>query len=958
MLRRMLFVAVVTVLSVTCLPAQNGSVNPTPHVPRTGAAMGAESQEVPISRVSLSTLNQCELQPADYSIVTDIKTAFEADTKMIKYHLHIRDPERVFKNQSESEAYQLFYWVRSTGRHGTGLLLLRPDYDVLSLSTLELGVLTMDVDLVERPEGCLDRLTTVVIERLLRELVMNDFQNTTSGELVQLKPTDNVCNMHAVNDDGTASYRYVCCQRDNNLHLTCSYLVSDIWLNILLATITLVKIFAVLFSPKLVPETLYRLNHFARPFIYRKKPFKVKVIRSRTPSTYLQPESSSPSGNPTVIKSKKFRLMPKFEETLGSLIHDVPYTMTINHLHMRVKSAHILPEDYAPVGLMTTLYQSFVKCGIRDRSSVAECCNADVFSSVNCTNKTCSWHRLLKQLMAFLLLMLLALPWIIRVYVYFRYEHEEMQQRKDFAEARGLRFYFPGSVTRYLTPLHILFVFIYVVLSVESVTYGVIGKQAKEKFKFVLRKCFSDMADREKLSVIGWLVNNMLRPCTAFGGFGMCIGLFLFIIFSPFIFIIFAFYMLPTLNLTCRLFAHLTFYLCPNIFCFSKTTRLLSCFLRFQTTIHTETISDKETLEKDESILKHPAQRAQQVFIIALCMISLWSLVFLITELVSFAVEVVVYTLMGLILHATLYLTYVSLFFVLVLYANDCFSTVAQTYLKFNQTIHSVVTSNLKAKFEKEISKNAEKQSNLVYRMPIDATVPNGQVEVADRWGGSGVRMELVDGIPQWRTSRLLLFLTRFDTPMIPKRFFFDCCKMPYYNVPGELLLKYLFATLECVYVVMFLLFVLVVVLAFGDAYNVSATNKLLMTVAGGILPFMLKQVVLKSHSVKDVDTSDIHFKVAFNNIVRQYEEHWPVYDIDVQAIELDRADFSPGPRDGLLVDLLVDESETPGGGDVPDAACVRRTRYTERDIGSMSMLDGYEETEENTLKLIVKRPD
>ncbi|WAR03012.1 hypothetical protein MAR_009570 [Mya arenaria] len=51
-------------------------------------------------------------------------------------------------------------------------------------------------------------------------------------------------------------------------------------------------------------------------------------------------------------KNKSDALMPKIEDTLSSLRPEVPYTVTLEKLLLRVKSDRLLPEDYAPILFM------------------------------------------------------------------------------------------------------------------------------------------------------------------------------------------------------------------------------------------------------------------------------------------------------------------------------------------------------------------------------------------------------------------------------------------------------------------------------------------------------------------------------------------------------------------------------------------------------------------------------
>lgn len=245
---------------------------------------------------------------------------------------------------------------------------------------------------------------------------------------------------------------------------------------------------------------------------------------------------------------------------------DVPVAYTIPRLHLRVKGSGLLNEKSAPVGIFETLYTSFVKCGIRDRASVADCCKADVCLKLP-YSKNLAWFRVLKEFMKFVLMIIFAMPWIVRVFVYFKYEHDEMTLRKSLAAEKKLKFYFPENWTLYLTPLHIVFIFIYIILSLESLVFGVMRKKTKEKIKLVLRKCFRDMRELSKMDVIGWSIRNLIRPCVMCGALGICFALITWVFMLPVVVVVLSFYMFPTLNITARLLAHFCVYLFPKNVC-------------------------------------------------------------------------------------------------------------------------------------------------------------------------------------------------------------------------------------------------------------------------------------------------------------------------------------------------------------------------------------------------------
>ena len=820
---------------------------------------------------SFAVSKNCSLTAKDEGIPNYIKGLLASGTKLIKYHIELEDNSTVISNVGQSLVYKPFYWVRTTGRQGTGLLLLRNEFDVMSLHSLSIGVSEVDVTLTETPKNCLGKLGIDEVENLLRETVMNDFQNVTVVNKMQ--PKENVCNMHVRDMGDVAEFRYYCCYRDDDGQISCKYLYEDTWLMVLFYTIGILKILVILYGPRFVPGSYYREKYVAAPYIHRLKDdvndnrFEWTTVLTKYPKRFRKAKQ--------VFKVSKFRFMKQFKETLQSLRHDVLYKLKFEDIHITIKADRLLPEDYAPVGLMTSLYDTILKCGIRKRPALATCCNANVCTMLP-FDKSFSWYRLFKRISKIITMMALITPWIIRVVIYYQFEHAEMHMRKDAAEERSLQFYFPGNFTLLLTPLHVMFILIYVLLSFESCIYGVMSKRVKERFKFVLRKCFRDMRERHRGGVIGWAVKLSLQPCSRYGALGFIVGIVLWAIGAPFIMAILAFYMLPTLNITFRLLAHFIVYLVPRKVCdYLCCSRIYDFLLSLEKSFEMEEITSEESVERNEGVLKSGSGRFQQLAVITFCLISLYSIIFLLTEIVSFAVEIFIHTLMGIILNAAVTLTYVSLILLLVVYANDCFGNVTKSFLAFNKALNGIVLGLGRSKCENNMYKIEDNQENLAFRVGMEkSTVVENPIEL----------IHDPTGYPRWRISRLLLFLSKEYVPLIPKSLYFAACKLSFYAVPGELLLRYLRAAIEFGGIILFLLFVLVVVLAFGDTYQISTSNQLLATVAGGFVPFMLRKVVFKAHVAPALDTSNINFQICFTNLLERYKQSWPIHDIIVET--------------------------------------------------------------------------
>ena len=81
-------------------------------------------------------------------------------------------------------------------------------------------------------------------------------------------------------------------------------------------------------------------------------------------------------------------------------------------------------------------------------------------------------------------------------------------------------------------------------------------------------------------------------------------------------------------------------------------------FRRVREQLDMNALTKEETFERGQKLTRR--NLVLQVVVILMCLISFWSLTFLLMEVVSFFVEMAVYTLMGIIVNAGATLQYVT----------------------------------------------------------------------------------------------------------------------------------------------------------------------------------------------------------------------------------------------------------------------------------------------------------
>jgi len=103
-------------------------------------------------------------------------------------------------------------------------------------------------------------------------------------------------------------------------------------------------------------------------------------------------------------------------------------------------------------------------------------------------------------------------------------------------------------------------------------------------------------------------------------------------------------------------------------------------------------------------------------------------------------------------------------------------------------------------------------------------------------------------------------------------------------GAPGPVYKAYLDAIGRFLKLVLFVFFVFVVILSFGEALRVSSTNQTLATLAGGLLPIALRTLQKRKYHNSgggsggddDIDLSMLSFRCRLYEIIANFRQSWP----------------------------------------------------------------------------------
>lgn len=803
---------------------------------------------------------------------------YEFDFFMFNY---TKDP---LHESLTTENYKPWRWFRTESRHGRTLLMLSFHYDVLSMNILNIGVEKQEVPLVDTPFGCFGELTAQKRVDIIRNVLFDHYDYIQSRTVEDIRnpfqQAAYVCNEIVREDDGYGAFVNRCCERDEKGILECSDLEEDFWILVLYVCIALVKLLVFFFSPLLIPETMYSATYMASEYVVKlSKELKMKLFITENAET-------------SVRYRKRLTLddvseWTRFVGKLDDFPRDEIIPIKMPELRVKVKGKRIIPENDPPTGLMKTFYDNLIRCKIKNLDPFSDCCDRSVYASLEPKIKhQLSWHFCCQIFVKFLILILLPTPYYIRIFIFYRFEEKELLSRKDALDDLGLKStfqFYRQNLIQYLSPTHGLFLATYCFYFVTGLGTGFMNDAVRLKLKTIARGALHDMQNVSRTSVLQVLLRFMIWPFRKFGLFGILLAPAYLLITTPFCSLIFVIYCIPTIYLSYRMMYNARKKI--QVYDKSPTRPLTKRQLqlmhmqeklkKIDQQVHTKNSGLMDGEDRffpytwGSGILCSIRRVCIQLIMGLYCLACLYAVVLLIVEAAGLAVEVMAFTMMGIIVNAGSTLRYVSMVLLVFVYMHDCYNNVYENYLVFNKSVIEEIMDK---------TEDLKKYASLPSSMQENAAFQLKPLEVVDQIP-TGLNFEKKE--PRWRIGHLLLFLDSFDTPRIPLRFFKKLCEIRIHGAPGPVYANLLSATAKFLTIVIFLFFVVIVVMAFGNMHRISSTNQTLATMAGGFVPMLLKNV-LSSKSIK-LNLKTLSFKGQIDEIISEYKQYWPICDLVIE---------------------------------------------------------------------------
>ena len=844
----------------------------------------------------------CHVLPSDRYLVNKVRELVARKAKLIEYNIHFPDYDYNPLRDNSTWSYQADVWARVSRLQGQTLLSLAFNYGVLSLMTLTFGTEYLHINMTDTPKKCFDGLSETLKVATMTHIMIRDFQDVRNATFVE---DERICHEVIDNDHGYGKFRDRCCYISRVTHTDeCTTDITNIWLSFLFAMLVFVKFAILLFGPLWFVDLIDSSAMDNIPYIVKLKEKLKKKFYLLRPENPLPPLRYK-----HVLNLRRERNYPKLTKSVQDKPVGEIFDAEINQFDILVSYKRLLPETKVPVGLLHSLGRSLFLCKMKTLAPCQPCCDSNLLHP--CSTRHLPWYALLKKVGLISLVFIVPLPMYVRVVVYYLYESEEVEHRADAMSKMGLHQAYEGSLIHFLRPHHPLFIMVYISYFLACIVLGLSFYIPQGNYlRQIIIKSFKDLRSMSFRKPLGMVVANILWPFRKCG----CLGCILALVYWP--------VAVPISLAVAVMYAFPIFYVTFRMMYNARASVMITKKHSFKKyAVHNESDNtiklfeterllqgmgsgtDEEAGEEEEMVEMVDSRSRRSsvtemvrgyvssrhhivgiVITVSLCIVAMLAVLLALSECIGFLVEMAVFTLMGIIVNAGSLLKFISLLLLVIIYSYDCYNNVYKRYMKLSKALFSEVKGRIKDLSEvtslpsylqeNRGFKSVENSEQADYEMPDDLT---DQKKLPKHW----------------MLNDLILFIDNEDMPRIPVQLFEEVCGIRVAGAPGPVYKSLLEATQQFIKIVFFLFIVFLIILSFGNVYQVSETNKTMATLFGGLLPLILRNFMQPARP--DPELGTVSFKSKLDEIIINFRQNWPIFDFPFQLETPDEEEDGDG---------------------------------------------------------------
>jgi ABC-type multidrug transport system fused ATPase/permease subunit len=626
-------------------------------------------------------------------------------------------------------------------------------------------------------------------------------------------------------------------------------------------------------------------------------------------------------------------------------------------IHIKTKTMHILvdhtklmAQSAVPVNMFTFFKEELIGCGLVKRSWLKSCAAAGClfgrwlkpvrgsYDTGTFPPKEPTWEKVFKFFSSILVaVVIIPLPFHIRVGVYAYTEATEMLHREEAAATLGFQRPYYESFW-FGVHWYVVVGIVYAIYVVTISIYALVQYWFYVQFDDIIQDCIFDLREVSYSSLQSMLFYHLVVPFKEFGFLiGLIVAIPYYIVILPLAMCVAIFYGMPTLYMIGRLFYNfrpeaLSEPMCcgrnkNNLIEVDKETESvnsstgLNCGgLTFNQLYNLDRISPDtrlyprlpvHRLKKHWSVMNRTniSRFLLPIVISSVTILLMLTLTFMYAEALRFFVHMLLLALAGLVLNAKYIMDYFIMVFWTFMYCVKSLKTVHSKYNQMSQHLFAFLKDHLKTKvadatrvphkfqvFTAFKYFESERLADIKERMRLYMNPEDIDEDLAD----TEDRLKRNDsGNLEWDVHGLVFFVDTQDLPRIPRRLFWKICdglRAP--GCPGPLRHSIAQACKQLLYMLMFLFVIYIIIMSFHAVFDPTSNNQLLLTLAGGFLPLIIRQLIPGSPTV---DLSEYSLKGKIEEMLLHYRESWPVYDVDADGDD-DEKDNVPGMNRSLSI--------------------------------------------------------
>ena len=820
--------------------------------------------------------------------------------------------------------YKPTQWTRIGSAHGKVLLALVFNYETVSVRMLSFGLMDMDITVTEH--GCYSDAERTIA---LRQFVYDDFNLHRDHRLYR-----EICNSVIISEFGSVRFGNKC-YRMNELGQLVGVLIVNKWIDMLHVLLQIVRIFIILFGPLLFQSWVYEGD------LQSTVPYVVHLEQDK-------PENRNTENEPMSIEEDNpllSLLSPLKDDVDKASVCEIDVPANTRSIHLVVDHTKLMSQSTVPVNVFSFIMGEFIGCGLMERFWLKSC------TAAGCLFGTCtknfrsskfpphepSWGQVFTLVNSVIVgLLLVPLPFHIRVAVYLYTEAREMLDREKIATTLGYNKLYYESLWLGVYWPTIIFI-IYSIYVVSLAVYAFAQSWVYHQFDDIIQDCIFDLRDNSYESIFGMLFYHLVMP---FKKFGFLIGLFVavpyYIVMLPVASCVAIFYGIPTLYIIGRLFCNLRpTALSKPISCCGKRMKVTSLLemnekVKYESTnVSLSEIFALNQISTDSRQYRRPPShrikknfknmfkaRISEVFLslfVSLATVFLMlTLVLMYAEALRFFLHMLLLALAGLVLNAKHTMDYFILLFWTGLYCARSIQSVHSKYNQMSQKVFGFLKDHLFEKVADATRVKEEFQMCTAFKyfgaedLENIANTMNMYIHEEGEMISCDTRDRLVKNrrynTVEWDAHALVLFVDKYDMARIPRRLFWRICeRLRAPGCPGPLQHSICEALKQLLSMLTFLFIIYIIIMSFNEVFDRGSNNQLLVTVAGGFLPLIIRTLIPRNPSV---DLSEYSLKGKIEEILLDYRERWPVEEERVHCDGQTTATFDDRSQKSSMVDL------------------------------------------------------